>query len=160
MNDTIASIQDLVEVVSRDHFPNPSASKEMIEDFESRNKVLLPSDVIYFYSQCNGAKLFQDFDAPFEIVPLDKLCPLADKFYEHICNEVLKHIYSMCLLRDRDFVGIELRTCTHGSDAAPIFDCFHEAFPEYSEEDVIAGSFTEFLAATLPLGGKKYWLIH
>ncbi len=66
-------MKELLEERSRNHFPNPPATPEQLEDFEQRVGWRMDPDLRAFYLHCNGAKLFEQPDSPYRLLPVDKI---------------------------------------------------------------------------------------
>jgi hypothetical protein len=47
----------------------PGAPQELIEEFQAKTGITLPSDLVIFYQECNGFESAEDL---FRIVPLDE----------------------------------------------------------------------------------------
>ena len=64
-------LSQLLEEVSRAHFPYPSATAVEIAEFEQRAGWQLDPDLRAFYLHCNGAELIKRVpDCPYRILPL------------------------------------------------------------------------------------------
>jgi hypothetical protein len=67
------SMEALLEEVSRHHFPNPPATPAQLEMFEQRMGWRMDPDLRAFYLHCNGARLFEQPDSPYRLLPLDRV---------------------------------------------------------------------------------------
>jgi hypothetical protein len=67
------SMDALLAEVSRHHFPNPPATPAQLEAFEQRMGWRMDPGLRAFYLHCNGARLFEQPDSPYRLLPLDKI---------------------------------------------------------------------------------------
>jgi len=123
-----------------------------VSSIETRLGITLPSDLKFFYANCDGVRLFRDFDAPFAILSSNKVDYINAVLGE---KNSTNNIIAICYCRDSDYIGIRLFP---DEDAYEIVDCWHESFPDFSNARVISRSLLEFLEDLLGSGGHKFWL--
>lgn len=152
------SIQDLLEEVSRHHFPNPPATPEEIEAFEQRVGWRLDPDLRAFYLHCNGCTLFKRRpDADYRFLSLSEIVRARVAILgEDDDRYGPASLYTLCDLQDGDYVLVDVGQQQEGR--YPLVDGWHEAFPNPEYCRRIASSFTEFLQGALRSGGSWYWM--
>jgi hypothetical protein len=144
-----------LEAIKQRHYPGPPASNAEIGEFEAHWHVQLDPDLATFYRACNGAKLFDSVNAPFEILPLDEVVRARVAIYGRDENEFgPATILAICDVEDGNYVGIDISKSQHGYFT--ILDLFHETFPK--EAEWIADSFGEFLHGALHNDGRHFWI--
>jgi len=146
----------LLEEVKREHFPNPPASAEQVAQFESAQGWMLDEDLRAFYLACNGAKLFRKLGATYFFLPLERII----RARLSICGEDSEEcgpgfLYAICDVQDNNYVAVDVR---NSGGPYPLFDCFHETFPEPAYTRQIAPSFSSFLEQALRSKGHLFWL--
>ena len=145
-------MKELIERVKRDHHFNPPLPELQIRALEEKLEYTLPEDLRAFYRLCDGATLFGD---EFRIVSLAEVRRVTlDIFGEE--DELTPHTkswYSVCDVQDGNYVAADLAS-VEGSYCW-LIDCFHES---YSDGDVIALHFSEFLERALASRGRRFWL--
>jgi cell wall assembly regulator SMI1 len=153
-------LQSLIERVRRHHFPNePAPIAAAIESFEAQHGVKMPNDMRTFYLACDGVRLFQTYDTPYEFLPLRGLRRARVAIFDQDTDEYgPASIYAFCDVRDGNYVGIDLDPSSPNAFCA--LDCFHETFPEPAETKVVAKSFGEFLAACLESDATGLWWLY
>ncbi|RKG98773.1 SMI1/KNR4 family protein [Corallococcus carmarthensis] len=149
-------MQHLLAEVSAHHFPNPSATADQVDSFESRVGWQLDSDMRAFYLHCDGATLF----APRERAPNYRILSLAEIERARI---TMRHEdsdtygsaswYTLLYLQDGDYVLVDVGHPVDGRYV--LLDAFHETYPAVEQ---IAASFSEFLAKALASGNAYFWL--
>jgi len=153
----MSNLMDLIGEIKGSHFPNPPASGGQISAIEKKLGFELPGDLREFYSQCDGARLFKREDAPYWILPLDRL----ERTRVSITGEDDDQWgppswYSFCDVQDGNYLAIDIATLKE--DKVQVIDCFHETFRDPGYNQVIALSFSEFLRDALKSGGEHYYL--
>ena len=146
----------LDELVSR-HHPEPPATLAQIEEAEAKLGWPLGAELRSFYLRCNGACLFGRFpDYRFRILPLAEIKRARVAVFGDDSDEWgPASWYVVCEVGDADYVAIDTSTL---NGQYPVYDCWHEAFPNPKECRKIARSFTEFLEQALRSGGNLFWL--
>jgi hypothetical protein len=150
------NMNDLLDEISRHHFPNPPATPEEFEEFEQRVGWRMDPDLRAFYLHCNGADLFHPPpDPPYRIRPLARIvrARLAIMGEDDDAYGPAS-LYTLCYVQDGDYVLID--TSLQQEGRYPIIDGWHEFFPQYCKP--IAASFSEFLEKALRSHGKQFWL--
>jgi hypothetical protein len=155
-----ASMQTLLEEVTRDHFPYPPATPEQIEEFEQRMGWRLDSDLRAFYLHCNGAELVERLpDCPYRILPLSKIVRARVAIFGKK-NDDDAHgpasMYALCDVQDGDYILVDVSR--QDNERYPLFDGYHEAWPNPEYCPQIANSFSEFLERALHAEAPNYWL--
>jgi hypothetical protein len=150
-------MKPLLEELSRHHFPNPPATPAQIEEFERRVGWHLDPDLRAFYLHCNGAKLFEQPDSPYRLLPLDKIIRARVAMRGEDSDEWgPASWYVLCDLHDGDRVLVDVGRTEN--DRYFLIDGWNEGFPDPADCQQIASSFSEFLEAAIRSGGRKYWL--
>ncbi|MFL5351658.1 SMI1/KNR4 family protein [Archangium sp.] len=150
-------LNELLEEISRRHFPNPPASPQQIEDFERRAGWRLDPDLRAFYSRFDGARLFKRDDEIYRILPLSEIVRARVAILGKDSDEYgPASWYAICDTGDSDYVAVDASTMENGR--YPLLDCFHETFMEAGSNKRIAHSFSDFLERALRSGGRPYWL--
>lgn len=150
-------MNSLLEEVSRDHFPHPSATPEEIEEFEQRVGWKLDPDLRAFYLHCNGAALIQWPDSPYEIQPLSKIvrARVAIRGKDDDSRGPAS-MYALCYVRDGNYVVLDVSRQVEGR--YPLIDGDRETWPNPEYCSQIASSFSEFLEQVLRTRRSLYWL--
>jgi hypothetical protein len=151
-------MSNLLEEVSRHHFPYPPSTLKEIEAFEQRVGWQLDSDLRAFYLHCNGAELIERLpDTPYRILPLSKIVRARTAIYgEDNDRWGPPSMYTLCDVQDGDFVLIDVSRQENGR--YPLMDGYHEAWPDPEYCGPIANSFAEFLEAAMLARRPVYWL--
>lgn len=151
-------MDSLLEEVSRDHFPYPPATPEAIEEFERRAGWRLDPDLRAFYLHCNGAELIKRLpDTPYRILPLAQVVRARVAIYgEDDDRWGPASVYALCDVQDGNYVLVDVARSEHGR--YPLFDGYHEAWPDPQYCRQIASSFSEFLEQVLRTRRNLYWL--
>jgi cell wall assembly regulator SMI1 len=149
---------ELLEEVSREHFPSPPATAAEIAEFEERVGWRLDSELRAFYLHCNGAELIKRGpDCPYRILPLSKIVRARVAIFG---RDEDKHgpasVYAICNVQDGDHVVIDVRQQVDGR--YPLSDAWHEAWPDPSYSEKIEDSFSDFLEAALRARRPSYWM--
>jgi hypothetical protein len=153
----MTDLDPLIDQVRDQHFPNPPASLETIRRAEQRLGFHLPEDLVRFYTQCNGAYLFEKPDSPYFILPIERLRRTrVDIYGEDEDRWGPATWYSVCDVQDGNIVAIDTRTVR--GETCWFIDCFHETFLERGYCKIIALSFTEFLSRALKSQSPHFWL--
>lgn len=151
-------LPQLLEEVSREHFPYPPATAAEIAAFEQRAGWQLDPDLRAFYLHCNGAELIKRGpDCPYRILPLSKIVRARVAIFG---KDEDKHgpasVYAICNVQDGDYVVIDVSQQVDGR--YPVSDAWHEAWPDPSYCEKIEDSFAAFLDAALLTRRPSYWL--
>jgi hypothetical protein len=151
------SMEELFEEVSRHHFPNPPATSAQLEAFEQRMGWRMDPDLRAFFLHCNGARLFEQPDSPYRLLPLDKILRARIAMRGEDSDEWgPASWYVLCDLHDSDRILVDVSR--RENDRYPIIDGWHEGFPDPEDCEQVAGSFSEFLEAALRSDGRKFWI--
>lgn len=134
------------------HYEWRDGGKQAVSAMEDRLGITLPSDLRFFYSSCDGVRLFRSFDAPFTILPSAEVDYIHVMYAEEAGNEDL---LAICYCQDSDYIGVRLFP---EEDRYEIVDCWHEDFPDFSEAQMISRSLLDFLEDLLNSEGLKFWL--
>ena len=144
-------IHELIELVTKSHFPNQPATTAEIERVQVRLGVFLPLDMRLFFSSMNGACLFDKTFSPYRLMACDKLANVSTVILgTHAGPSYAKSWIAFCDVQDGNYVAIDV-------SSESVFDCFHETFGD-GQEKIIARSFSEFLREALASGGREFWL--
>lgn len=151
------SIQDLLEQVSLQHFPNPPATPAQIAAFEHKVGWSLDPDLRAFYLHCDGADLFERPNSPYRILPLSGLirARVAIRGKDDDSRGPASW-YVLCDVQDGNYVVLDVGA--PGAERYPLLDGYREMFPDPAYCERIAESFSEFLDKALRSGGSHYWL--
>jgi len=151
-------MRDLLQEVSRDHFPRPPAKPEEIEQFEQRVGWKLDPDLRAFYLHCNGAELIERLpDAPYQILPLAEIVRARVAIYgEDDDKWGPASVYALCDVQDGNYVLVDV--AREESGRYPLIDGFHETWPKPEYFRQIADSFSEFLEQILRTRRSLYWI--
>jgi hypothetical protein len=148
----------LLEEISRYYFPNAPAAPEQIGEFERRVGSRLDPDMRALYLHCDGAAQFRRRpDADYRFLPLSEIrrARVAIRGKDDDSRGPA-FMYTICDLQDGDYILVDVSSQQTGR--YPIFDGWHEAWPDPEYCKQIASSFSEFLAAALSSGGNWFWL--
>jgi hypothetical protein len=148
----------LLEEVSRDHFPYPPATPEEVEEFERQAGWRLDPEHRAFYLHCNGAELIKRLpNTPYRMLPLSKIVRARVAIYgEDDDRWGPASVYALCDVQDGNFVLVNMARSENGR--SPLFDGYHEAWPDPQYCRQIASSFSEFLEQVLRTRRNLYWL--
>jgi hypothetical protein len=147
----MAQLDALLDRVRTEHFPRRGGSQSAIDGFERAAGVRLPRDLATFYRAMNGARFFaNDDDAPYAIVPLPKMRPLARVVGR--ADAAPPTWYALCSIENGEWLAIDL-----AARGGPVMDCFHETLGPGGEAKIVARSFTELLQHVLASKGEPYW---
>jgi hypothetical protein len=153
----MADILELINAMQRHHFPAPPAIEPEIVAAEQRLGIKLPSDMRTFLLNANGACFFRPEDPPYRILSANELCRARLAIFGIDDDEFgPSSWYAFCDVQDGNYAAVELGQYARVN--APVYDCFHEAFPDPNYCKVIAESFTGFLARMIASDGKLFWL--
>jgi len=153
-----AAISQLLEEISRVHFPYPPATPEQIEEFEQRVGWQLDPDLRAFYLHCNGAELFKRLPAsPYRILPLSKIIRARVAIRGEDDDQWgPASMYALCDVQDGNYVVVDVSRQERGR--YPLIDGYFEAWPDPKYCGPVARSFSEFLEEVLRSKGRMYWL--
>ncbi|NOJ97939.1 SMI1/KNR4 family protein [Corallococcus coralloides] len=148
-------MESLLAEVSRLHFPCPSATLAQIADFEERVGWRLDEDLRAFYLHCNGCDLFVSSpDTRFRVLPLEQITRARVAIRGNDRNEAgAASLYTLVDMQDSDYLVLDVARSESGR--YPLFDAWHETFPELVP---VASSFGEFLEKALRSGNQAFWL--
>jgi hypothetical protein len=150
-------IQGLLAELDTKHFPARPATEDEIARFERRVGWKLDPDLRAFYRHCNGAKLFRERWAPYELLPLDRILRARVAMRDEDSDAWgPASLYVICYVEDGDYVAVD--TSRPAAGFYPLLDLFHETFPDPADITVISDRFAEFLARALHSGGGHFWL--
>jgi hypothetical protein len=151
-------MSNLLEEVSRHHFPYPPASLKEVEEFEQRVGWPLDPDLRAFFLHCNGAELFkQRPGCPYRVLPLSEIVRARVAIYgEDDERWGPESVYALCYVQDGDYVLVDVGHAENGRYS--LMDGWHEAWPDPKQCGQIANSFAEFLEAALKSKGRQFWL--
>jgi hypothetical protein len=151
-------IASLLEEISRDHFPHPPATSAEIEAFEQRVGWKLDPDLRAFYLHCDGAELLKPRPvAPYRILPLSKIVRARVAIYGEDEDKLgPASVYAVCDVQDGNYIVIDVSQQVNGR--YPLFDAWHEAWPDPYYCEKIEDSFSGFLEAALRARRPAYWL--
>ncbi|NOK12785.1 SMI1/KNR4 family protein [Corallococcus exercitus] len=148
---------ELLEEVSRRHFPNPPATPAHIEAFEARMGWKLDPDLRAFYLHCDGAKLFDRIDPDFHFLPLEMIRRARVVMLQDDSDKSgPASWYATCALQDSNYILVDVGQ-QHGG-RYPIIDGYREGFPDPYYCTQIAASFSEFLSGALRSERRWFWL--
>ncbi|QAT89144.1 Antitoxin YokJ [Corallococcus coralloides] len=151
------TMTELLEEVSRHHFPNPPATPAQLEAFEARMGWRLDPDMRAFYLHCDGAKLFDRIDPDFHFLPLAMIRRARTVMLQDDSDKSgPASWYVACALQDSNYILVDVGQQTGGR--YPIIDGYREAFPDPCYCTRIANSFSEFLAGALHSERRWFWL--
>ncbi|RKI55974.1 SMI1/KNR4 family protein [Corallococcus sp. AB049A] len=148
-------MENLLTEVSRLHFPRPPATPAQITAFEARMGWKLDEDLRAFYLHCNGATLFAPLpDVHYHMLPLERIerARVAIRGNDRDAAGAAS-LYTLVDMQDSDFVVLDVARSESGR--YPLFDAWHETFPELVP---VASSFAEFLEKALRSGNRAFWL--
>ncbi|MBU8898940.1 SMI1/KNR4 family protein [Corallococcus sp. M34] len=145
----------LLAEVSRHHFPRPPATSAQLARFEARVGWELDPELRAFYLHCDGARLFESGpDANYRFLSLDEIRRARIAIVGSDDDSAgAASWFSIVDMQDSNFVVVDV--ARREGSSYPLFDAFHETFPEMER---IASSFEEFLARALASDGYSYWL--
>ncbi len=154
------SLTDLLNEIERHHFPNPPATPTELSAFEARIGWRLDDELRAFYLRFNGACLFAPApDWSYRLLPLSEIERARVAVFGGNGDRDERGPASwfvVCDNGDGDYVAIDVAAALDGR--YPLFDVWHEGFPDPSECRQVAASFAEFLERALRSGGARYWL--
>ncbi|CAM3052524.1 SMI1/KNR4 family protein [Corallococcus sp. ZKHCc1 1396] len=149
------SMDSLLAEVSRIHFPRPPATPVQVAAFEARVGWTLDEDLRAFYLRFDGCDLFVSSpDTRFRVLPLEKIQRARVAIRANDRDEAgAASLYTLVDMQDSDYIILDV---ARGEvDRYPLFDAWHETFPELVP---IASSFSEFLGKALRSGNQAFWL--
>ena len=147
----------LLDQISREHFPNPPATRSEIEEFERRVGWTLDPDLRAFYLHCNGAALLQRLDSPYEILPLSGIMRARVAIRREDTDEWgSPWMYALCYVRDGNYVVLDVSQRV--DERYVLIDGIHESWPDPYYCKQIAASFSEFLEEVMRTRRSLYWL--
>lgn len=151
------TLAECIKEIKSRHYPNPPTSPAVLDSIESSLPWSIPIDLRSFFLECNGARLFEDYDSPFEVVPIEEFHSTSiDVFGEVKAEWAPTEWYSVANVRDGNYIALDLASVD--GDAGEYLDAFHETLGQDGYQTIIAKSFTELLSDALESGGEHYWL--
>ncbi|RYZ38097.1 MAG: SMI1/KNR4 family protein [Myxococcaceae bacterium] len=149
------SMESLLAEVSRLHFPRPPATPAQVAAFEARAGWKLDEDLRAFYLRCDGCDLFiSSPDTRFRVLPLEKIQRARVAIRANDKDEAgAPSLYTLVDMQDSDYLVLDVARGESGR--YPLFDAWHETFPELV---AVASSFGEFLEKALRSGDRAFWL--
>jgi hypothetical protein len=154
----IPSMIQLLEEVSREHFPASPATLEEVESFERRMGWRLDSDLRAFYLHCNGAQFFEASPfSPFTLLPLSEIVRGRKAIFGEDDEQWgPASLYTLCDVQDGDYVMVDVSRQLEGR--YPLTDGWKEAWRNKEYTWPIADSFSGFLFKVLRSNGRAFWL--
>ncbi|WP_404362582.1 SMI1/KNR4 family protein [Corallococcus coralloides] len=148
-------MESLLAEVSRLHFPGHPATLAQIAAFETHVGWKLDEDLRAFYLHCNGCDLFVSSpDTRFRVLPLEQIMRARVAIRGNDRDEAgAASLYTLVDMQDSDYLVLDVARCDSGH--YPLFDAWHETFPELVP---VASSFGEFLKKALCSGNQAFWL--
>ncbi|RKH41610.1 SMI1/KNR4 family protein [Corallococcus sicarius] len=149
------AVDRLLTEIARVHFPRPPATPAQLTAFEARVGWDMDPSLRAFYLHCDGCTLFEALpDAKYRILPLAEIrrARVAIRASDED-EDGAPSIFTLVDMQDTNFVVLDVAQRANG--LYPLFDAFHETFPEMER---IASSFEEFLEKALRSGNRSYWL--
>lgn len=149
----------LLEEVSRHHFPKPPATPEQLEEFERwvgwRLDGSRPARLLFALRR--RSPLQAPPDADYRFLPLSEIrrARVAIRGKDDDSRGPAS-MYTVCDLQDGDYILVDVGLQQEGR--YPVFDGWHEAWPDPEYCKQIAGSFSEFLDGALRSNGNWFWL--
>jgi cell wall assembly regulator SMI1 len=153
-----STLSQLLEEISREHFPRPPATLAEIEEFEQRMGWKLDPDLRAFYLHCNGAELIKRLpNSPYRVLPLSKIVRARVAIYGEDDDQWgPPSVFALCDVQDGNYVLVDVAQQEEGR--YPLIDGYHEAWPDPKYCGPIARSFSEFLEQVLRTRRNLYWL--
>lgn len=149
------AMDQLLDEVSRLHFPRPPATPAQIAAFEMRVGWSLDPDLRAFYLYCDGCTLFETLpDAKYRVLPLDEIqrarraIRASDEEEDGAASQ-----YTLVDMQDTNYVVMDVAQAVNCR--YPLFDAWHETYPQVER---IASSFEDFLEKALHSGNRAFWL--
>ncbi|NOK38747.1 SMI1/KNR4 family protein [Corallococcus exercitus] len=149
------TMDSLLAEVSRLHFPNAPATPAQLAAFEARVGWKLDEDLRAFYLHCDGCTLFKPrADALYRVLPLAEIRRARQAIRaSDEDQDGAQSVFTLVDMQDSDYVVLD--STQHDAGRYPLFDAFHETFPEVER---IASTFAEFLERALRSGNRAFWL--
>ncbi|MCP3065041.1 SMI1/KNR4 family protein [Myxococcus sp. K38C18041901] len=148
-----ATLEQILDIVLREHHPHPPATEREIADFEARAGWRLGPELRALYSRCNGVELFVPLpDARYSILSLAELQRARVRILG-IDDDTMGSAswWTLVDCQDSDFVLVD----TAGPAPYPMLDAYHGTYPQVRK---IASSLREFLARSLESKNRLFWL--
>ncbi|WP_338866289.1 SMI1/KNR4 family protein [Myxococcus stipitatus] len=147
------TLEQLLDLVVREHYPHAPATNAEIDAFEARAGWRLDAELRAFYLRMNGAELFRPLpDANYSILSLAELARARVRMRgadDDSWGPASWWVLVDC--QDSDFLLVDVAT----PGPYPLLDAFHETFPRVRQ---VADSFSDFLRRALAGGDRLYWL--
>lgn len=149
----IDHLQELLDEIAANHYPNAPATPEQIAAFEARAGWRLDDELRAFYLRANGACLFEPQpEQTFRILGLHEIQPIRATKPRQDDSAAAESWWTLVYLQDSDYNLVDVaRPAPY-----PILDAYHETYPQQVAE--IAPSFAVWLERTLRSGNQLWWL--
>lgn len=116
-----------------------------------------PTDMVYFYSKCNGLKLFSNSDANivFFILPVNEILRVNPIVVGEPCEEDISSTwFTIAKTDNNEFISLDLSVERNGR----CYDSHYETHGVVGSSPIIALSFTELLKKLYQSEGKHvFW---
>lgn len=148
-------IDELIDHIRRIQSYTPASSFGSVERLERREGRRLPQDMLRFFSEFDGARLFGSeyivLD-PDGVLPFDTVIHAVDPEVPHVPDSWI----AFCRTRDGHWVGIDLEPTSAGGHPVAAFRQAGECNGPTVE--IVAPSFACFLAFAMVSRRHPYWL--
>lgn len=155
MLSSIFAIDGLIDVIRQNHAYTPARSFGSIERLERRQGLPLPQDMLRFYSEFDGVRLFGNeyiLIDPDGMLPFDAVIRAVHEGGPHMPESWV----AFCRTRDGHWVAIDFARSASGEHPVAVFHAAGDR--EGPLLQVIAPSFACFLAFALISRRHPYWL--
>ena len=155
MLQSIFNIDGLMVIIRRDHAFTPARGFGSVERLERRTGRPLPQDMLRFYTEFDGARLFVNEYVlldPDGILPFDTVIRAVHEGGPRVPDTWL----SFCRTRDGHWVAFDLAPAAGGEHPVAVFG--HVGADQAPLLQVVAPSFACFLAMALVSRRHPYWL--
>jgi cell wall assembly regulator SMI1 len=152
---SIFEIDGLIDLIRHDHAFTPARSFGSVERLERREGLHLPQDMLRFYTEFDGARLFGNeyiLLDPDGILPFDTVIRAVHGGGPHMPDSWV----TFCRTRDGHWVAIDLAPSARGEHFVAVFR--HAGECDGPTVEVVAPSFACFLALALVSRRHPYWL--
>jgi cell wall assembly regulator SMI1 len=155
MLQSIFDIDGLMDLIRRDHGYTPARTFGSVERLEKRFGLPLPQDMLCFFTEFDGARLFGSeyiLLDPDGVLPFDTVIHAVDPGAIHVAGSWV----AFCRTRDGHWVGIDLEPSSCGGHSVAVFRLAGECNGPTVE--IVAPSFACFLAFAMVSRRHPYWL--
>ena len=144
-------LDEIISIVIARHSANDPATPDQLQEFEKRAGYVLPDDMRRFYLNCNGAALFEsDTSEPLVLLRVDEFERARIAIFgDDDDTRGSPSCYVFCDRGDGDYFGIDLSASDTTLMNRPVYDIWHEAYPDMEYCGIVAWSFHEFLEIVL-----------